>query len=109
PESPPLLMTGTGGGPGSFHHLVGLWLQEQGCCDVILDERTLAESSAADLRTQGTRLKEALERGDSCGYSTNPWKNAAGIPLADFLATSMEQFRHAMAQCVKYAADADAA
>ncbi len=102
-----LLMNNNGGGPGSFHHLVGLWLQEQGCGDVMLDERTLAESSAADLRTQGTRLKEVLQRGESCGYATNPWKHAAGIPLADFLATPMEQFRGALASCVKYATDAD--
>ena len=69
----------------------------------ILDERTLAESSASDLRTQGTRLKEVLERGDRPhNYPANPWKNAAGIPLADFLATPMEQFRNALAACVKY-------
>src|SRR4029079_850611 len=101
-------MNGNSGGAGSFHHLVGLWLQEQGCTDVILDERTLAESSAADLRTQGTRLKEVLQRGEQCGYANNAWKSAAGIPLADFLATPMEQFRNALAMCVKYAGEADA-
>ena len=37
----------------------------------------------------------------------NPWKDAAGIPLADFLATPMEQYRQAMGACVKYAGDAD--
>jgi hypothetical protein len=93
-----LLLGQTGGGPGSFHHLVGLWLQEQGCPNVELDEKTLVESSAADLRTQGTRLKEVLERGGVCAYATNAWKRAAGVPLADFLATPMEQFRTALSR-----------
>lgn len=102
-----LLMGANHGQVGSFHHLVGLWLQETGCTNVLLDERTLAESSAADLRTQGTRLKEVLERGESCNYTTNQWKVAAGVPLADFLATPMEQFRQSLAAAVKYATDAD--
>jgi hypothetical protein len=104
-----LLLGQTGGGPGSFHHLVGLWLQEAGCDRVELDEKMLAESSAADLRTQGTRLKEVLERGDAAGYSTSPWKTAAGVPLADFLATPMEQYRTSLAACVKHANELDAA
>ncbi len=103
------LLVQSNGGPGSFHHLVGLWLQEVPLEGVNIDERTLAESSAADLRTQGTRFKEVLERGMQCGFATNPWKDAAGVPLADFLATPMEQFRQALAACVKYATDADAA
>ncbi|HYO10870.1 MAG TPA: AAA domain-containing protein [Tepidisphaeraceae bacterium] len=102
------LLVHTNGGPGSFHHLVGLWLQEAGAVGVQLDERELAESSAADLRTQGTRFKEVLERGQTADYSRNPWKDAAGIPLADFLATPMEQYRTALNNCVRYAGEADA-
>src|SRR5207249_2713853 len=60
-----------------------------------------------DLRTQGTRLKEVLERGEAAHWTTNPWRDAAGIPLADFLATPMEQYRTSLAACVKHATDAD--
>ncbi|MEA2736266.1 MAG: hypothetical protein QOE14_2717, partial [Humisphaera sp.] len=103
-----LLLGESGGGPGSFHHLVGLWLQEQGCPAIDLDEKQLAESSAADLRTQGTRLKEVLERGEVAQYVTNPWKAAAGTALREFLSTPMEQFRSALAACVRFAVEADA-
>lgn len=102
------LLVNTNAGPGSFHHLVGLWLAEAMLDGVVLDDRTLAESSAADLRTQGTRLREVLERGEAAQWTTNPWKDAAGIPLADFLATPMEQYRTSLAACVKHATDADA-
>ena len=104
-----LLLGQTNGGPGSFHHLVGLWLQEQGCAEVELDEQQLAESSAADLRTQGTRLKEVLERGEVAQFVSNPWKNAAGIVLADFLSTPMERYRAALSSCVQHATEVDAA
>ena len=101
------LLINTNGGPGSFHHLIGLWLAEATLEGANLDDRQLAESSAADLRTQGTRLKEVLQRGEAAHWTTNPWREAAGIPLADFLATPMEQYRQSLAACVKHATDAD--
>src|SRR5439155_15638297 len=100
-------LVGDGGGPGTFHNLVGLWLAESGA-DVILDERTLQNSPSADLRVHGTRLKEILERGEQSKYATNPWKKAAGIHLYEFLANSMEVYRSSLASCVKAAEEVDA-
>ena len=69
-----LLLGQTRGGPGSFHHLVGLWLQEQGCPEVVLDEKLLADSSAADLRTLDDGLAGLLPR-----YRSAPADAAAPV------------------------------
>jgi hypothetical protein len=100
-------LIGDGAGPGTFHHLVGLWLAETGAPDARLDEQAIADSPAADLRVHGTRLKEVLERGAEARLGTNPWTSAAGMALADFLSTPTKKFRSALASCQADAAEVD--
>ncbi|HEX8525302.1 MAG TPA: AAA domain-containing protein [Tepidisphaeraceae bacterium] len=102
------ILIGNNGGPGSFHHLVGLWLSEMGNSTLTVDDRPLRDLPAGELEKHTTRLKEVLERGEAAGYSTNQWKDAAGVALVDFLSTSMESYRSAMNECVRDAEALDA-
>jgi len=103
------ILIGQNGGPGSFHHLIGIWLTEMGNTSLMVDDRPLQSLVAGELEKHSTRLKETLERAEMAGYRTNPWKDAGGVALSDFLATSMESYRAAMNQCVADAHEADAA
>jgi hypothetical protein len=101
------ILIGNNGGPGSFHHLVGLWLSEMGQSTLSVDDRPLRDLPAGELEKHSTRLKEVLERGESARYSANQWKDAVGVPLVDFLSTSMESYRSAMNECVRDAEAVD--
>lgn len=98
-----------GGQAGSFHHLVGLWLAETGCPEAKLDDELLAQTPVAELRLHGARLKELLERAQACAYRSNPWRVAAGIELADFLAMPMEKLRALMNSIMQQAEVVDTA
>jgi hypothetical protein len=102
------LLIGANAGPGSFHHLVGIWFSEMSHTTLTVDDRPLRDLPAGELEKHSTRLKEALERGERAGYAGNPWREAAGVALADFLSTSMESYRSAMNQCVRDAEALDA-
>jgi hypothetical protein len=102
------ILIGNNGGPGSFHHLVGLWLAEMRNSTLTVDDRPLRDLASGELEKHSTRLKEVLERGESAGYCANQWKDAAGVPLVDFLSTSMESYRSAMSECVRRAEELDA-
>ena len=90
-------LMGDRGGPGSFHHLVGQWLGEAGEAGNAADWKSLQELEAADFERHRMRLKEVLERGESVGYATNPWKQAAGLDLRHFLSRPMDAYRGTMA------------
>lgn len=96
------------GGPGSFHNLMGQWLNESGEAGIVLDERALQGVQPGEWEQNAGRLKEVLERGDAVGYATNPWKLAAGIDLPRFMADPMDVYRNILATCLKAAEQTDA-
>jgi hypothetical protein len=63
---------------------------------------SLAKIEAAELD-----IVEALKRGESVGYATNPWVPAAAVPLATYLSTSGESVRQRIDALVTAAMHAD--
>ncbi|MDB5332944.1 MAG: hypothetical protein JWP03_4095, partial [Phycisphaerales bacterium] len=112
----------------NFHELVGQWLAltEPSTKAPTADDDAPASSTnpkpklnAADLeRLQGvslqlldahaTAIDDVLKRAEGAGYGTNPWVEAAGIGLADFMAIPMDRIRTAAASCAQAARAADA-
>ena len=92
-------LMGRGGGPGSFHHLVGQWLSEAGDAGPTLDWKALLALTVTDFETCSGRLKETLQRGEAVDYANNTWGKAAGIALRKFLSAPMDHYREVMAGC----------
>ena len=76
----------------SFHELMGAWLAipSQG---VEFKEAMLTGVSPEQIDAQTRTLDELFQRGVACTHSNNPWVAAAGISLANFLATPMNDLR----------------
>ncbi len=100
------LMFRRDGAGASFHELMGQWLSLPSQ-QVDFKEALLAEISPQVLEAQVRPILEVLERGITVGYPKNPWREAAGIGLGDFLATPMENVRTAADGCVSAAKAAD--
>jgi hypothetical protein len=101
-------LMGRQGGPGSFHHLVGQWLNETGDVGTTVDERPLQQIPAADFDRHAQRLKEVLSRGEAVGYADNPWVAGAGIGLPAFLELPMNVLKSAASACTSKASATDA-
>ena len=98
-----------GGGPGSFHHLVGQWLREDGHAGPAeLDPKPLQSLPLAEFEKHRDRLRDVLDRGAATGYAANPWRKAIGVDLAKFLAEPMDTYRSALDKCAAAARAADA-
>ncbi len=98
-----------GGGPGSFHHLVGQWLREDGHAGPAeLDPKPLQSVPLSDFDRNRDRLRDVLDRGGATGYAANPWRKAIGVDLAKFLAEPMDAYRAALDRCSAAARAADA-
>ena len=76
----------------SFHELIGAWLAipSQG---VEFKEAMLTGVSPEQIDAQTRTLDELFQRGVACTHANNPWVAAAGISLANFLATPMNDLR----------------
>ncbi|HEY8668671.1 MAG TPA: AAA domain-containing protein, partial [Tepidisphaeraceae bacterium] len=100
------------GGPGgvgkSFHDLVGEWLALP-AGEAKLDDGALVAVTMEELEGRSQELAEIFERAAGVDYRHNPWVEAAGMELEAFLATPMERFRGALAECQEKAKQADAA
>jgi hypothetical protein len=101
-------LMGKDGGPGSFHHLVGQWLSELGEAPPGVDLTPLERLPLANFERHQLRTKEMLERGEAVDYARNPWRQAAGLALTQFLAQPMDVYRAALARFVLAAQAADA-
>ncbi|HSZ54773.1 MAG TPA: AAA domain-containing protein [Tepidisphaeraceae bacterium] len=101
------LMESGAAGSVSFHELMGRWL-ELPSSDLELKESLVQNVTADDLEQHARQIGEILERATSAQYSDNPWTNAAGISLREFLAKPMDQFRQTVRACADVALAADA-
>lgn len=95
-------------GSDSFHNMVGRWLALRDATTVPVDDPALQSVALADVDAHEHALRELLERGQAIGYATNPWVEAAGVPLAEFLSWPMAEFRNTIQRCVREAHEADA-
>lgn len=92
----------------TLQDLVGTWLalsDEAKTCPVSVS-LTAAESAA--IEPAAVNIAEALSRGIEAGYTNNPWKDAAGLTVAEFLAKPGETVRGRLDALVTAATAADA-
>ena len=76
----------------NFQELVGEWLALENSAQTDL---TLQGITLKTLNTYGAAIGDVLHRAEAIDYGSNPWVAAAGLPLGDFLAQSMDKIRAA--------------
>jgi hypothetical protein len=74
----------------SFHDLMGQWLSI--CTDetIAVDTTPLQTLKLQAAEEYARHIHEILTRGQAVSYAGNPWKEAAGVSLSDFLAQPMD-------------------
>jgi len=77
----------------AFHDLVGEWFGIECPLDVSVDEGSLVQATLADFTAAQSSAREVLERARSADYPRNPWADAAGIELGEFLSRPLAEFR----------------
>ncbi len=80
-------------GKTAFHDLVGEWLGISLSVGVSLDEDQLGEAGLTDFAAAQAVLGEVLERARQADYTHNPWVDAAGLELGEFLSRPNAEFR----------------
>lgn len=94
----------------SFHALIGRWLAMPKPSDTALAksiEEVVGGTHLEDLERHEPLLRELLDRGHECQWSTNSWVKDAGTSLADYLARPMDRWRSLLADIAAEAAIAD--
>ncbi|HEY2586327.1 MAG TPA: AAA domain-containing protein [Tepidisphaeraceae bacterium] len=91
----------------SFHDAVGQWLAASAAELPEIDEELLATVTLELLQSHERELKDILDRAIECAYPHNPWRDAWGIALPDYLARPMDDVREVMTECVGAAQEAD--
>jgi hypothetical protein len=93
----------------SFHQLVGKWLAIPDSAEAASLEGKAGAMALDDLDQHAHLIDETLARTAKVEWSANPWREAAGIDLAELIAVPMDKWREAMVKCVQTATAADAA
>lgn len=88
-----------------FHNLVGEWLGLAGgnAAGYAVEEGYLAEAQLNDLASAKAAISETLDRGVAVKYPKNPWANAAGLELGDFLTSPMADVRNSVEKLIPLA------
>lgn len=92
----------------SFHAMVGQWLAASADELPDVEPKLTASITLEMLRSHEQDVREILDRATDAEYPRNPWKDAWGLALADYLARPMAEIRQSMANCVTAAREADA-
>lgn len=92
----------------SFHEAVGQWLAASAAQLPEIDEDLLATVTLELLQSHERELNDILDRAIECDYPHNPWRDAWGVTLSDYLARPMAEVREGMTECVGAAHEADA-
>ncbi len=87
----------------SVHDLIGEWLAAP-ASPVKLDQE-ITKVPIDEFRAVSTSLRDLLDRARSSDYPRNPWRDAVGVSLQEYLSRSMTDIREA----VRFAADAASA
>jgi hypothetical protein len=101
------LMDGAASNGVSFHELMGQWLSLPSQ-PVEFKEALLKGIAPDELERNARQAAEIFERATTSKYADNPWADAAGLTLREFLGRPMEQVRQAVANAVETASAADA-
>lgn len=91
----------------TFHDLVGEWFAIDTAA-VQFDPATTGALTLKEVDAAAAGVKEMLRRALVANYAQNPWRTAAGVTLAGFLARAMDSCRSSLAMCVEAAESADA-
>jgi hypothetical protein len=78
----------------SFHDLVGEWFSIETSAAISVDESYLAETALADFEPTQSAVREVLERARQAEYPRNPWADAAGLDLGEFLSRPLAELRN---------------
>ena len=90
----------------SFHDMVGDWFAITS--DVKILAQHLEPVTFGQLEDSSANFVEALDRAAKVGYPNNPWSKAAGIRLADLLATPVAELEEKMSSIHGTALEFDA-
>lgn len=99
------LMARSGETP-SFHEMVGQWLAIRG--DVQVRPEDIVGVTLTDLAAHDVALRELLARSIELDWTRNPWRDAAGLTLADLLSRPVASLRGGSDELVRLATSADA-
>lgn len=94
----------------SFHELVGRCLTyvPQGETKIVYDKIVAEGWNIARSDLEANRSQDLLARANSVQYGRNPWAQAAGAGLNEFLARTGEEIRATLEKCLDRAATTDA-
>lgn len=94
-------------GQKSFHTLVGEWFGLQSIPHLTLPGDALEGASLSDFEAAQNAVTEILDRALKVDYPHNPWVEAAGVKLEDFLSNSAAFYLGRLHQLVQNASAAD--
>jgi hypothetical protein len=79
----------------TFHDLVGEWLglEKTNGTGLTIEEAHLDKVTLGDLEPAKAAIAETLDRGIKTDYPKNPWANAAGSDLGEFLTRPIAEIR----------------
>lgn len=63
---------------------------------VCVDESQLTEATLGDFESAQPAIREVLERARNADYPRNPWADAAGLDLGDFLSRPLAEVRNSL-------------
>lgn len=78
----------------SFHELVGEWFGIEMPAGITVEEGYLAEATLTDFDSAQPAICEVLERAHQAEYPRNPWADAAGLDLGEFLSRPLAELRN---------------
>lgn len=99
------------GADASFHQLTGQWLAlSQACAAESADagHDGAVRCTTAELNAHMVDVQAVLRHAESSGYSDNPWREACGLTLDQFLERPVEAIRSVVTAAVTAAEAADA-
>ena len=89
----------------SLHEMVGQWLSIRSEATVKPDE--IVGVSVADLAAHDLSLRELCTRANEIDWRNNPWRDAAGLTLAELLSRPVAPIRSGSDELVRLANSAD--
>jgi hypothetical protein len=92
----------------SFHDMVGQWLTASGEDLPEINPTLLDAITLEVLQSHEQDVREVLDRALEADYPNNPWREAWGISLADYLARPMADVRAGMTSAVEVVKATDA-
>ena len=94
-------------GQPTFHDLVGDWFGTEAPTGLLVDDVYLAQASLADLEPAQPAIAETFDRACKADYPRNPWADAAGMELGEFLSRPATEFQSRLSKLLARAETLD--